>query len=68
MDRGAWRSMAHGVAESDTTEVTEQEQVRAPWGLSGGSMDEESTCSEGDPGDAGSMSGSGRSPGEGHSN
>ena len=27
-DRGAWRAAAHGVAESDTTEVTKQQHTQ----------------------------------------
>ena len=37
-------------------------------GFPGGSDDKESACHEGDPGDASSIPGSGRSPGEGNGN
>ena len=38
------------------------------WGLPGGSAGKEPTCGAGDTGDAGSLPGSGRSPGGGHGN
>ena len=37
-------------------------------GFPGGSVGKESTCNVGDAGGAGSIPGSGRSPGEGHGN
>ena len=37
-------------------------------GFSGGSVGKESACNAGDTGDMGSIIGSGRAPGEGHSN
>ena len=37
-------------------------------GFPGGSVSKESTCNAGDTGDAGSIPGSGRSPGGGHGN
>ena len=57
-DKGAWGTAVPGVAESDTPEVTEHTHSD---GLGG----KESTCNAGD---TGSIPGSGRSPGEGHSN
>ena len=37
-------------------------------GFPGGSVGKESACNAGDPGDMGSVPGSGRFPGRGHSN
>ena len=54
------RSLA-GRTESDTTEVTQQQQQQLPKGFLGSSAGKESACNAGD---AGSIPGSGRSPGE----
>ena len=43
-------------------------QIKGQKGFPGGSMGKESTYSEGDTGDMGSIPGSGKSPGGGHGN
>ena len=63
MDRGAWGAQSMGLQESDTTEVTLQQQVIIDF--PGGSGGKASACNVGDPG---SIPGSGRSPGEGNGN
>ena len=58
MDRGSWRATVHGTAKSQTRLVTNTLTFS---GLPGGSVGKESACSAGDPGDVGSIPGSGRS-------
>ena len=62
MDRGAWRTTVHGVAESDTAEQLTLQ------GFSDDSVGKKYACNAGDTGDTGSIPGSGRSPGGGNGN
>ena len=64
MDRGAWQTAAHGIAELDTTEQLSTAQGQAPF-LKGNSDGKVSAYNVGDPG---SILGLGRSPGEGNGN
>ena len=71
-DRGAWWAAIYGVAQSQTQLKRQQQQQRYHFnhlflysGFSGFSDRKESTCNVGD---LGSISGLGRSPGEGNSN
>ena len=61
-DRGAWWAAVSGVAQSDTTEATQQQQHAENGGFPDSSVGKESSCNAGDPG---SIPGSGRSAGEG---
>ena len=62
-DREAWRAAVDGVAKSQTR-LSNWTELN--W--TGGLVGKESACNSGDAGDAGSIPGSGRSPGGRHSN
>ena len=57
-----------GHKESDTAEVTQQQQGGSNRGFPGGSVVKNLPASAGDIRDTGSILGSGRSPGEGNGN
>ena len=65
MNREAWQATVRGVAESDMTEATQQQQQQAPLSFPGGS---DGKASAYNAGDRGSIPGSGRSPGAGNGN
>ena len=50
MDRGAWWGTVHGVAESDTTEATQQQQLSFTFCISEGNWARVSFCQQKDSG------------------
>ena len=65
-DGGAWWAAVCGVAQSWTRLKRLSSRQQSPFlAFPDGSADQESPCNSGDPGDAGSIPGSGRSPGGG---
>ena len=69
MDRGAWWAIAHGVSKSQTQLTLSHTVTFCHLGFPGGSVVKNSLVAPArNAGDAGSIPGSGRSPGEGNGN
>ena len=67
MDRGAWWAIAHGVSKSQTQLTLSHTFTFCHLGFPGGSVIKNSLVAPArNAGDAGSIPGSGRSPGEGN--